>query len=62
MMRVLDRLSVTVTLMEQVDTTRGLPEDFIQMLGWHIREFLDALQGIGCFFAEMELIHTRTVE
>ena len=62
LMHLLERFSVTVTLMEQIDSTRGLPEDFIQMLGWHIRGFLDSLQTIAGILIQMELIHTQTVE
>ncbi|MCC8193318.1 MAG: hypothetical protein LIP28_01545 [Deltaproteobacteria bacterium] len=61
MMQVIDRLSVTITLMEQIDMAQDLPEYFLQTLGGHIRESLDTLERIASFLSEMELVYTRTV-
>lgn len=57
----LERLAVTVTLMEQVDAAQDLPEHFIQMLGGHLRESLDTLEAIASIFRDMEPLHIRTL-
>ena len=54
MQRMLSHISVTATLMELVEHTEDLPEDFLRQLGEHIREPLNALERIWLFFEEMQ--------
>ena len=59
MFRLLDRISVTVTLLEQADAGRDVPGSFLEALGVHLREPLGGLEEALGLLALMEPIDIR---